>query len=146
MQNENRPSWDEHDTAASLEEFIRGENEELQGAIELCELGADPFEVIGEIGDIFYLWAKRKQLKEPVPVDIVDILTNAMQLCSELDLTPDECARFKYFRNIYKYPYEIASNGYSEKESIRLSKALYSSLIGGDKGFYHTYMMMADEL
>lgn len=90
-QNRHRKSWEQQDTPEHLEDYLREEFAELMGAMELCEIGADPFELIGELGDMGYLWIKRRSFDTPVAVDIAENMMFCERLCAQLGITMEEC-------------------------------------------------------
>lgn len=144
-QNEHRKSWKEHDTAEQIDHFLREEFKELQEAKELCMIGDDPFSVVGEIGDMGYLWERRKQFPTPVPTDVVEMLIETERLCAQTGLTMEECVEFKVWRNEIKYPQMVSNNGFGYQRSQQISKDFYRYM-GGDQMFSFAYMMMAESI
>lgn len=145
QQNESRKNWLEHDNASTLDAFILEEGREMREEVPKAELGDDPFGLASEIGDVIYLWTKRKKFKEPVPVDVMETVLDAFELCRQTGLEPDDCVKMKTFRNDLKYPQVISNNGYGYEQGRTLSKDMYQ-LMGGDTVFYYMYMMMGEQL
>lgn len=144
-QNESRKNWVEHDTAPRLDDYIRAEYKEFEQEILKIDLGNDPIEIAGEIGDVLYLWEKRKKFQEPVPVDVVEMIMEVQEICRLTGLDPEDCVRMKAFRNDLKYPQVISNNGYGYERGRKLSKNMWG-LMGGDFMFYAMYSEMAEEL
>lgn len=145
-QNEHRKSWKNHDTLHSLRAMFWEEYQEYRHAKELCMLGADPYELASEVGDLGYLYIKLCEVtKDSVDEDIEFVIQSVAEECDHLGLSFAHAVWFKIFRNDIKYSWMISSNGFDHQTAKKLSKEQYA-LLGGDKTFYYAYMIMADSL
>jgi len=145
-QIEFRTSWISTDTVEKLSGMYWQEDQEYQEAKELCMLGADPFEFVGEAGDKAYLYIRLcDHTDNHVPPDIEADIAKTCAECEELGVDIIKATFFKIFRNDIKYPLSISRNGYTFEQSQQLSKEQYK-LMGGEQVFLYAYMMLAEQL
>lgn len=145
LQNEQRRSWDNHDTPENLSAFILEEAQELDEAIEKAMIGDSAFEVASEIGDIFYLWVKRAQFKEEVEDEVIAAVEYAGEIAQMTGLIPEQCVQMKVWRNDMKYLNNVANNGYTYGKGVSLSKEQWRHM-GGDSQFSEMWLQMADQI
>lgn len=117
-QKSKRELWGATDTPEKLAEYIKIEAVELIQAIQESFITGDVFSVASEIGDIEYLLI---QLGEMTGID------------------PHQAAEMKVYRNSYKYPDHVASNGRDYGAARRVMLDTWKSM-GGDQAFSHAYL------
>lgn len=145
-QNENRRSWKQHDTFHAIRKMFWEEYAEYREAKELCMLGADPYELASEAGDLGYLYIKLMDVTGgSVDADIEQLVQQVHDECTELGIDMMQAVWFKVWRNEIKYVQAISNNGFGYEEGVALSKQQYK-LIGGDKMYYYVYMMLTEDI
>lgn len=139
-QNENRRSWVETDNLPGILRMIDEEFEEFLEAEQLCMLGADPFVLANEAGDIGYL-ITRVYHHSPdtlLPHRTQHAIDYVVEVCERVGIDLEQAVVFKIWRNEIKYPQLISNNGFTPEVSRTLSKAQYA-LMGGDSMYYSVY-------
>lgn len=145
LQNEQRRNWREGNTPESLAQMIVEENEEKREHLELAELGEDPIEVASEYGDLFYLCIKYLKAEPNPSLEILGIMYQALEECSELGIDPEHVVLLKLHRNDVKYPGSMSNNEFSRDDERRFAKSMYRDM-GGDALFFYAYMMNVEQM
>lgn len=147
VQTESRAHWVEHDTVEAIDAMILHEGiTELDEAVELCQIGASAFILASEIGDVFYLLAKRQMLtSDQLPENVQSVVNHALQVADDAGIDINSAVVCKIVRNDIKYLHNFTNNGYGYDGGVSLSKQQYR-MMGGDEVFSEMYLQLADNL
>lgn len=146
-QNEPRQEWKTTETPDEIERRILLETAEMEAAVNECILGADPYALASEIGDVFYLAIKLEEKlgRKKFPHEVEDCLLRALEIAELGGLDVNQCVMYKLVRNDYKYPLVPASEAVQYERPNELSKKMYVSM-GGEENFNNAYMLHGEEL
>jgi len=148
-QNEARGMWMEHETLERTHLSLLNEGIELADAVGECEIGQSAFAVASEIGDVYYLYIKYKDLariagKEIAP-EIAQLMEYAEDVCNRTGINAEDAIKMKLFRNSFKYNDYATNNGYTYEEGTVLCKDFWDKM-GGDSSFSKAYEIYGEEL
>lgn len=147
-QNKPRQEWTTTETPEELQRRICVEMEELEEAVDHCSfLGADPYALASEIGDVFYLAIKleAKMGRKPLPQKTGACLLRAVEIAELCGLSINDCVTYKLWRNDYKYPLVPATEAVSYDRPNEISKKMYKDM-GGEEAFNFAYMMNGEDI
>lgn len=148
-QNEARRLWREHDTLEQIHLNLLNEGIELADAVGECEIGQSAFAVVSEIGDVYYLYIKYKELARvagsEIAPEIAQVMEYAEDVCNRTGIDPEKAIKLKLWRNSFKYNDYATNNGYSYDQGTRLCKDFWDQM-GGDQAFSRAYEIYGEEL
>lgn len=136
-QNEHCEVWKERDTLQSLDARIIEEGIEMYQEMQKCLIGGPPEFLLSEIGDVLYLYEKRKLSypEEPLSTDVSGVIYCAHYLCELTGENPNKPVIMKWARNDEKYPRSLGNSGLTPDQYERLCKLVWR-FKGGDEVFY----------
>ncbi len=139
VQNSNRKLWENHDDQESLERMILEEFGEFYAQLQECYLTDDLTALALEIGDVLYLCERYQGLYDNLPTNLHLLKQQVLEVCSDLELNPNDCIEAKLIRNCQKYPDHIMSNGRPYQEAVRVCKESWKAM-GGDVAWSNVWL------
>lgn len=128
---------------------LLNEGVELAEAVGECEIGQSAFAVVSEVGDVYYLYIKYKEMAriagQEIPPEAVQVMEYAEDVCNRTGINVDDAIKMKILRNGWKYQDYLMNNGYGYEEAVGISKELWKQM-GGDAQFSQMYEEIADLL
>lgn len=141
-QNRVRRTWVEHDTPQAIDRMILEERQELDEAVEEAMIGGSAFAVASEVGDVFYLYAKRVSQNTPIPEEVIEAVRSTAEIADRAGIDIESATMMKILRNDMKYLHSLTSNGYDYEQARQLCKKNWQEN-GGDSSFSHAYIQIA---